>query len=106
MIDIEPEIKEIVRRLKLDGNTTCTDDIITILGNKEEKHFDLSKLDSNMSHREKIKVLGRDALIRRLREIGVYVWISFSEDGHPIIELDKILQDSAEYAAKLSAMHE
>jgi hypothetical protein len=106
MVNVEPEIKEIISRLKLEGNTTCTDDIITILGNKEEKVCDMSQFASNISHKSKIMLLGREAFIRKLRDKGIYVWIHFSDDGHPIIELDKILQDSREYAEKLSAMHE
>lgn len=101
-MDFEPEIKAVVRRLKQFGNTVCTDDLINGMGSQASKTYDMSKFDPKMKHSEKIRILGRDALIRRLREDGILVWIRFSDDGSAIIELNEILQNSKEYGERMS----
>lgn len=105
-MNFEPEIQEIERRLKADGNTTCTDDIINGLGFFESKHYDMSKLDSSLSYKEKKRIIGRDCLIRKLRDDGYIVWIRFAgSDNIPVIELNEILNTSDEEANKVRKIH-
>ena len=85
-MDIEPEIEAISRRLNQFHNTVCTDDLINYLGSKSSKTADMSKLDPELSHREKIMQLGCDKLIEILNSHGINASIRMSKFGYPIIE--------------------